>query len=59
MNIARIPTDYYLPASVLSEIETVNYTNLKKASQEGGLLKRWKSPKTGKVFYKSKNLRLL
>ncbi len=58
MNLTSIPTDYYLPASKLKEIESINYQNLKQAAQTGGVLKRWVSPKTRKVYYKSRNLRL-
>ncbi len=58
MNISSIPTDHYLPARELIKLPLIDYSNLKKASKPGGVLRRWKSPKTGRVYYKSLNLRL-
>ncbi len=58
MNYALIPSTHYVPAIELCKIESINYQNLKQASQEGGLLKRWKSRKTKRVYYMSRNFDL-
>lgn len=55
---ARIPSNYYLPAKELVAMG-MQYDELKAAAQFGGILDRWVSPKTRRVYYKSKNLRLI
>jgi hypothetical protein len=54
MNISNIPDHFYLPARIIVSEGGLNYSTLKGASNAGGILKRWRSPKTRRVFYKSK-----
>ena len=58
MNPAQIPTTHYMQAKVLNKQYGMSYSELKSASQVGGVLKRWRSPKTKLVYYRSKNLTL-
>ena len=55
IQLTAIPCDYYLPASKLKGMG-MSYSDLKQAAKCGGLLVRWRSPKTRKVYYKSKNM---
>lgn len=55
--IAQIPSDYYLPAKALVEYG-FTYSGLKAMAYAGGILERYKSKKTRRVFYRSKNRQL-
>lgn len=52
--IAEIPSDYYLPAKVLIDYG-FSYSDLKAMAHAGGILERYKSKKTRRVFYRNKN----
>jgi hypothetical protein len=58
MRAQEIPSNYYVAAKVLHE-KGFSYSDLKRASMHGGILDRWRSPKTRRVFYRSRNYALL
>lgn len=55
MNIASIPSNYYLPLKAL-RARGFDSARLKSASGEGGVLDRWRSKKTRRVYYRGRNL---
>jgi hypothetical protein len=57
MNISIIPSAYYVPAQYLVGLG-FSYSELKHASLHGGVLERYRSKKTRRIFYKSKNMSL-
>jgi len=58
LRASEIPSNYYLPAKTLAQMG-MSYSELKGASQTGGVLYRWRSKKTRRVYYRSRNLELL
>ena len=58
MNHSIIPSKYYLPLQFLKRHKCAP-SDLKIAAQHGGILDRWRSKKTRRVFYRHKNLSLL
>lgn len=58
-DLSLIPSDHYAPARDFVHIKGYDYRTMKRASLPGGILKRWRSPKTRRVYYMHKNRRLL
>lgn len=56
--ISFIPSGYYLPVQVIIGYG-FSYGDLKSMALTGGVLVRYRSRKTRRVFYRAKNMSLL